>query len=47
VGCGDTAIFTGRGLEVRQPNLDENDRIGQDQFILEYREQRELVRRTG
>jgi len=46
VGCGDTAIFTGRGLEVRAPDPDENQKIGRDSFILDYREQRELVRRT-
>jgi hypothetical protein len=47
VGCGDAAIFTGRGLEVREPTPGESDRIGQDVFILEYREHRELTRRTG
>ena len=47
VGCGDAAIFTGRGLQVRQPTSAENDRIGQDVFILDYREHRELTRRTG
>jgi len=47
VGCGEASIFTGRGLEVRPPTREESDRIGQDVFILQYREQRELARRTG
>jgi hypothetical protein len=47
VRCGEASIFTGRGLEVRPPTREESDRIGQDVFILQYREQRELARRTG
>jgi hypothetical protein len=47
VGCGEASIFTGRGLEVRPPTPEQSDRIGRDVFILQYREQRELARRTG
>jgi hypothetical protein len=46
-GCGDGAIFTGRGLQVRLPTPAENERIGQDVFILQYREDRALSRRSG
>jgi hypothetical protein len=47
VSCGEAAIFTGRGLEVREPSSDENRRIYTDPFILDYRIQREMIRRTG
>jgi len=47
IGCGEGAIFTGRGLEVRGPSSDEGDRIGQDEFVLQYRQDRDLTRRNG
>jgi len=47
IGCGEAAIFTGRGLEVREPSPDESSEIGQDLFVLQYRQDRDLTRRTN
>jgi hypothetical protein len=47
IGCGEASIFTGRGLEVRDPSPQEDERIAQDDFILQYRQDRELTRRNG
>jgi hypothetical protein len=47
IGCGETAVYTGRGLEVRTPSPAETDQILQDAFIREYRQERELTRRNG
>ena len=47
IGCGEAAVYTGRGLEVRRPDAAETDQILQDAFIREYRQERELARHNG